>query len=32
MALIGIGLAMTAVTQSSPAAIAVTISAFYAGR
>lgn len=30
-ALIGIGLAMTAVMQSSTAAIAVTISAFYAG-
>lgn len=31
MALIGVGLAMTAVMQSSTAAIAVTISAFYAG-
>lgn len=30
-ALIGVGLAMTAVMQSSTAAIAVTISAFYAG-
>src|SRR6478735_4362134 len=31
VALIGVGLAMTAVMQSSTAAIAVTISAFYAG-
>lgn len=31
MMLIGVGLAMTAVMQSSTAAIAVTISAFYAG-
>ncbi|MGE4373288.1 MAG: Na/Pi cotransporter family protein [Xanthobacter sp.] len=31
LSLIGIGLAMTAVMQSSTAAIAVTISAFYAG-
>jgi phosphate:Na+ symporter len=31
MTLIGVGLAMTAVMQSSTAAIAVTISAFYAG-
>lgn len=31
LALIGVGLAMTAVMQSSTAAIAVTLSAFYAG-